>query len=120
MEIITPRLDKIARAYEALGKFDEAVLTFNKYIPRAEKLGWKDGVTYAISKVNSLSFDIELYAKTTSLDKSVYFGSKYEPQAGVYFGSNYDTDPRIGAYRWNDIKRFPRKEFSLPYISALE
>lgn len=110
LEIVTPRLDKIARAYEALGKFDEAVLTFKKYIPKAEKLGWKDGVTYAVSKINSLSFDIELYAKTTSLDKNVYFGSKYEPRAGVYFGSSYDADPRIGAYRWNDIKNyFPRK-----------
>jgi len=110
LEIITPRLDQVAKAYEALGRFDLAVEYFSKYIPRAEKLGWKDGVTYARSKINTLGFDIELYAKTTNLEKSVYFGSKYEPRSGVYFGSNYDTDPRIGTYSWNDIKNyFPRK-----------
>lgn len=110
LEITTPRLEQVAKAYEALGKFDLAVEYFGKYIPKAEKLGWKDGVTYARSKINTLGFDIELYAKTTNLEKSVYFGSKYEPKSGVYFGSNYDTDPRIGAYRWNDIKNyFPRK-----------
>jgi len=110
LEIITPRLEQVAKAYEALGKFDLAVEYFSRYIPKAEKLGWKDGVTYAKSKINTLGFDIELYAKTTNLEKSVYFGSKYEPRSGVYFGSNYDTDPRIGAYRWDDIKNyFPRK-----------
>lgn len=110
LEIVTPRLDKMASAYEALGKFDLAVEYYGKYIPRAEKLGWKDGVTYATSKINSLGFDIELYAKTTNLEKSVYLGSKYEPEAGIYFGSNYDSDFRIGAYRWNDIKNyFPKK-----------
>lgn len=110
LEIITPRLDKVARAYEALGKFDDAVKTYSKYIPRAEKLGWKDGVTYASSKVNSLGFDIELYAKTPDLGKNLYFGSKHEPKAGIYFGSTYDLDPRIRAYYWNDIKNyFPKK-----------
>ncbi|KUO72757.1 MAG: hypothetical protein APF77_01995 [Clostridia bacterium BRH_c25] len=110
LEIITPRLEKIAKAYEALGKFDDAVLTYTKYIPKAEKLGWKDGVTYASSKIKSLSFDIELYTKTQDLRNNPYFSSKYEPRAGVYFGSNYDSDPRIGAYSWNDIKNyFPKK-----------
>jgi hypothetical protein len=111
LEIITPRLEQVAKAYEALGKFESAVLTYTEYIPRAEKLGWKDGVTYASSKINTLGFDIELYAKVTNLEKSLYFGSKYEPKSGVYFGSNYDMDPRIGTYRWNDIKNyFPKKD----------
>jgi tetratricopeptide (TPR) repeat protein len=110
LKIITPRLEKVALAYEALGKFDDAVLTFTKYIPRAEKLGWKDGVVSASAKIRSLSFDIELYTKTSVLEKNPYFGSKYEPRAGVYFGSTYDLDPRIGAYRWNDVKNyFPKK-----------
>jgi len=110
LEIVTPRLDKVARAYEELGKFDSAVEYYKKYIPKAEKLGWKDGVTYASSKINSLGFDIELYAKTQDSEKNLYFGSKHEPKAGVYFGSNYDSDPRIGSYKWNDIKKyFPKK-----------
>lgn len=110
LEIVTPRLDKMARAYEALGEFELAIETYKKYIPRAEKLGWKDGVNYASSKVNSLGFDIELYVKTQDIAKNPYSGSKHEPKAGVYFGSNYDSDPRIGTYRWEDIKsRFPRK-----------
>lgn len=110
LEITTPRLEKIAKAYEALGKFDDAVQCYSKYIPKAEKLGWKDGITYASSKIKSLSFDIELYAKTQDLGKNSYFGSKHEPRTGVYFGSNYDLDPRIGAYSWNDIKNyFPKK-----------
>jgi hypothetical protein len=110
LKIITPRFDKVARALESLGKFEDAVEAYKKYIPRAEKLGWKDGVTYASSKINSLGFDIELYAKTHDLGNGLYFGSKHEPRAGVYFGSNYDTDPRIGTYNWNDIKNyFPRK-----------
>lgn len=110
LEIVTPRLDKAARAYEALGKFDSAVQYYSKYIPKAEKLGWKDGVTYAKSKINSLGLDIELYAKTPDTAKSIYFASKHEPKSGVYFGSNYDSDPRIGNYRWNNIKNyFPRK-----------
>lgn len=110
LKIVTPRYDKVARAYETLGKFDDAVEAYKKYIPRAEKLGWKDGVAYASSKINSLGFDIELYAKTQDYGKSLYFGSKFEPRTGVYFGSNYDLDPRIGAYKWNDIKSFfPRR-----------
>ncbi|MDD4504345.1 MAG: glycosyl hydrolase [Clostridiaceae bacterium] len=110
LEIITPRLENVAKAYEALGKFDNAVETYSKYIPKAEKLGWKDGVNYASSKINSLGFDIELYAKAPDLGKNLYFGSKHEPRSGVYFGSNYDSDPRIGAYSWNDIKNyFPKK-----------
>lgn len=110
LEIITPRLDQVAKAYEALGKFDDAVKTYEKYIPRAEKLGWKDGVTYASSKIKALSFDIELYVKSPDYEKGIYYGTKHEPKSGVYFGSTYDLDPRIGAYRWNDIKNyFPRK-----------
>lgn len=110
LEIVAPRLDKVARAYEALGKFDSAVQYYSKYIPKAEKLGWKDGVTYARSKINSLGLDIELYAKTPDTAKSIYFASKHEPKSGVYFGSNYDSDPRIGNYFWNNIKNyFPRK-----------
>ena len=111
LEIITPRLEKIAKAYESLGKFDNAVETYNRYIPRAEKLGWKDGVTYARTKVNSLGFDIELYTKVQDIGNNLYFGSKYEPVSGVYFGSNYDLDPRVGAYSWNDVKNyFPKKD----------
>lgn len=110
LEIITPRLDKVARAYEALGKFDDAVLTYSKYIPKAQKLGWKDGVTYANSKINSLAFDIELYTRAQDSVIDLYFGSKYEPVSGVYFGSNYDLDPRLASYSWNDIKNyFPKK-----------
>ena len=117
LEIVTPRLDKMARAYEALGEFELAIETYKKYIPRAEKLGWKDGVNYASSKVNSLGFDIELYVKTQDTAKNPYFGSKYEPKAGVYFGSNYDSDPRIGTYRWEDIKsRFPGRIPPILYI----
>jgi len=110
LKIVAPRLDKVARAYEALGKFSDAVRTFSRYIPMAEKLGWKDGVTYARSKINSLAFDIELYAKLQGPGSNPYFGSKYEPAAGVYFGSSYDMDPRIGGYSWSDIKSwFPKK-----------
>ena len=110
LEIITPRLKNIAIAYEELGDFYNAAETFKKYIPKAEKLGWKDGIDYASSKVRSLGFDMELYAKTRDFEKNPCFGSKHEPKAGVYFGSNYDLDPRIGSYNWNDIKNyFPKK-----------
>lgn len=110
LEIITPRLEKIAKAYEAQGKFDSAVSAYTEYIPRAEKLGWKDGVTYASSKVKALSFDIELYTKVPGSQGGTYFGARYEPRAGAYFGSTYDSDPRIGAYSWNNIKGyFPKK-----------
>lgn len=111
LEIVTPRLEKVAKAYEALGKFDNAVEAYSRYIPKAEKMGWKDGVTYASSKIRSLSFDIELYAKTPGPGKNPYFASKYEPRAGVYFGSTYDLDPRIGTFTWSDIKTyFPKKD----------
>lgn len=110
-KIVAPRLDKVARAYEATGKFAEAVQTFTRYIPMAEKLGWQDGVTYARSKVNSLAFDIELYAKIQGPGSNPYFGSKHEPASGVYFGCSYDMDPRIGGYSWSDIKSwFPKKD----------
>jgi len=38
LEIVTPRLEKIARAYEALGQFDNAVSAYTVYIPRAEHI----------------------------------------------------------------------------------
>ncbi len=110
LEKITPRLERVARAYEELGKFDIAVEYYKKYIPKAEKFGWKNGVNQAKAKVNSLGFEVELYTKTQDLMKSPYFGSKYEPKSGVYFGSTYDSDPRIASYKWDDIKKyFPKK-----------
>lgn len=111
LEIVAPRLDKVARAYEALGSFDKAVEFYGRYIPLAEKLGWADGVAYARSKVAILSFDIELYTRTQERGSNPYYGAKYEPVSGLYFGSCYDLDPRIEkAYSWNDVKNsFPKK-----------
>ncbi len=111
LEIVAPRLDRIARTYEAMGDYYKAVDYFNRYLPLAEKLGWKDGVTYAASKVKALTFDIELYAKVSGTQGSITFNEKYEPAAGIYFGSGYDVDPRIGTFKWESIKKyFPKKD----------
>jgi hypothetical protein len=68
-------------------------------------------VTYASSKINSLGFDIELYAKVQSSGTNLYFGSMYEPVSGIHFGSNYDLDPRVDANSWSDIaKYYPKKD----------
>lgn len=110
LEIVTPRLEKVAKAYEAAGDYPKAVETYTRYIPNAEKLGWKDGVTYAISKVNSLGMDIEIYTKVQGTTDSAYFGAKHEPKNGIYFGTSYDQDPRIGKFDWNEAKKyFPKK-----------
>jgi hypothetical protein len=110
LDIITPRLEQIAKAYEALGDYDNAVETFKKYIPKAEKQGWTEGVTYAKAKIQSLDFDIQLYTTTADIQNNKYLGAKYEPRAGIYFGSACDADPRSGTYQWDKVKSYyPKK-----------
>lgn len=110
LEIVTPRFQKIALAYEALGDYDNAVENYKKYIPRAKALGWKDGADYAEAKLKVLDFDIDLYTTSSDIGGNKYYNAKYEPLSGIYFGSAYDNDPRIGTYSWQDIKAyFPKK-----------
>lgn len=110
LEIITPRLEKIAKAYEALGDYQKAAEAYKKYIPNAEKLNWKDGAAYASSKVRALGIDIDIYTKVQGSEGNTYFGAKFEPKSGMYFGATYDQDPRIASFDWNEIKKyFPKK-----------
>ncbi len=107
---VTAKFFELAKIYEEQGNYETAQVLFKKYIPRAEKLGWKDGVTYAKSKLNSIHFDLELYTKSTDLSQSIYYGAKNESKSGIYFGSGYNADPRISTFDWNKIKVFfPKK-----------
>lgn len=107
---VTTKYWNIAKTYEAQGNYEAAAKAFAIYIPRAEKLGWKDGVSYAQNKVSLLNFDLELYTKTSDLSQSKYYGAKFEPKSGVYFGSTYDSDQRIKNFKWSLIKNyFPKK-----------
>ncbi len=110
LDIVTPRLEQIAKAYETIGDYDNAVMTFKRYIPKAEKQGWTDGVIYAQSKIQALDFNIKLFTTVNEIDEKYYYGAKYEPRTGVYFGSTYDLDTRINTFEWDKIKNyFPKK-----------
>lgn len=110
LNIVTPRLEQIAKAYEAIGDYDKAVETFKAYIPKAQKQGWDEGVTYAQSKIQALSFDIQLYTTAVNTSANVFYGAKHEPRAGIYFGSTYDRDARISTYKWDKVEDyFPKK-----------
>ncbi len=110
LDIVTPRLEQIAKAYERIGDYENAVETFKQYIPKAQKQGWTDGVIYAQSKIQALDFNIKLFTTVDEIDGTYYYGAKYEPRAGVYFGSTYDLDTRINAFKWDKIKNyFPKK-----------
>lgn len=111
LNIVTPRLQKVALSYESMGDYDKAVETWKRYIPYAELQGWDDGVIYAKGKISGLSFTVDLYAKTEDTSKNPYLGGKYEPVSGMIFGSFYDNDPRIGEYNWDKIKPYyPNKD----------
>lgn len=115
LEIVSPRYQKIAKAYEALGRFDEAIPYLELYLENAsilvEKGIWNaDSINWASSKLKNLEFDIELYAKTTGTDNSTYYGAKFEPVSGIYFGSAYDTDPGIKSYDWDLVKKLYPKD----------
>lgn len=92
LNIVTPRLEKIALAYEALGQYDKAVETFKKYVPMGEKQGWTEGVVFAQSKIRALDFDIDLYTTVDVMDdqegeENPYEGISYVPESGLYFGN---------------------------------
>ena len=107
---VTTKYFELAKIYETQGNYDASLKLFTKYIPRAEKLGCKDGVTYAKTKLNVLHFELDLYTKSSDLSLSKYFGAMHEPKSGVYFGSTYDADPRIATFNWDKIKaHFPKK-----------
>lgn len=115
LEIVSPRYQKIAKAYEALGRFDDAIPYLELYIENAsilvEKGVWNaDAINWASSKLKNLEFDIELYAKTNGTDNSTYYGAKFEPVSGIYFGSAYDTDPGVGSYDWDKVKKLYPKD----------
>ncbi|MCD4712384.1 MAG: hypothetical protein K8R73_03805, partial [Clostridiales bacterium] len=115
LEIVSPRYQKIAKAYEALGRFDEAIPYLELYIENAsvlvEKGVWNaDSINWASSKLKNLEFDIELYAKTNGTDNSTYYGAKFEPVSGIYFDSAYDTDPGVGSYDWDKVKKLYPKD----------
>lgn len=115
LEIVTPRYQKIAQAYEKLGRFDEAVPYLELYLENATLLVQKgiwndDSIKWASSKLKNLEFNIDLYAKTREVDNGTYYGAKFEPISGIYFGSAYDTDPGVGSYNWDRVKKLYPKD----------
>lgn len=119
---VTTKYFELGKIFETQGDYDKAIEVYTKYIPRAEKLGWKDGVVFAKTKLNVLSFDLELYTKSYDLSQSKYYGAKHEPKNGIYFGSTYDADPRIHTYNWDATKAyFPKKNSTyLTYLNWQE
>lgn len=108
---VTSRLYEMANLYFDKGDYDNAVKLYEKYIPDAEKLGWKDGVNIAKARIASANIDPELYTKDFTVKNIKYHGAKYEPQSGIYFGSSYDRDSRISKYELDEIKQFfPKKD----------
>lgn len=118
LDIVTPRLEKKALSYEALGRYDDAIRVWQRYIPYARRKGWDDGVKHAESKISALRLDLDLYVQTDDLSGNRYLGQKFEPRSGVIFGTFYDQDSRLSGmfpsnYSWDRIKNYyPNKSSS--------
>ncbi len=127
LDIVTPRLRKIAEDYETLKKYVAMTETLESYIYYAGLQevygGWDhDAVLWAESKLVNSQVYLSVYAETNVLDNALYYGAMYEPSNGVLFGSVYDKDPRIsdvGSYEWASISPyFPKKNSA--YLMYLE
>ena len=88
-EWICARYQHIADSYEHLGNYEASAEMYEKQIPYAEKLGWKDSEKIARAKSEKYKSDIMMFEKTS--EPQCFFGAKNEPEQGVLYGVPGDS-----------------------------
>ncbi|MCX7715170.1 MAG: stalk domain-containing protein [Clostridia bacterium] len=76
--IIASRLDQMGLAYEKLGDYVNAGLTYERYIPYAQANGWDDGVKIAKAKVLQYTPNIDVYLSQEKKADRLLFGANFD------------------------------------------